>query len=216
MIELKSGQKQQKSDLSEPITIHSPAFREYVFSVDPKKVSCSEDIQSFLNARKEITCFPVAISTFSSLEDEVYYENTWMYERNFQGKHGHEGTDLLSVRNKNGIHPIVSMTDGIITKVGWSAAGGYRIGILSDSNIYYYYAHLDHYAAQVKENQSVRAGQIIGYMGSSGYGAEGTYGKFPVHLHVGIYINTADQYMVSVNPYHILKDLEQNIIKYNE
>lgn len=38
------------------------------------------------------------------------------------------------------------------------------------------------------EGDQVRAGDLLGYMGDSGYGPEGTTGQFPVHLHVGIYM----------------------------
>lgn len=197
------------------ITFHSPAFREHVFApLTPYKRS--DEVQLFLDEIEEVQFFPVAVSNVSSLDEEVYYENTWMYERDFQGSHGHEGTDILSHKNKNGIHPIVSMTDGTITNMGWLNAGGYRIGILSKHQIYYYYAHLDHYAYQIEEGNTVKAGQIIGYMGDTGYGEERTSGQFPVHLHVGIYVYSKDGSMISINPYHILKRQEQNILKYNE
>ena len=55
----------------------------------------------------------------------------------------------------------------------------------------------------------VKAGQIIGTMGDSGYGSEGTVGKFPVHLHFGVYLDI-DGEEQSVNPYWILKYLESN------
>ena len=52
-------------------------------------------------------------------------------------------------------------------------------------------------------------------MGDSGYGEEGTVGQFDVHLHFGIYINDNDGNEISINPYHILKALENNK-KYSE
>jgi len=51
-------------------------------------------------------------------------------------------------------------------------------------------------------------------MGNSGYGKEGTVGKFPVHLHLGIYIPTLYTDEMSVNPYHILDILRKNTRKY--
>ena len=62
------------------------------------------------------------------------------------------------------------------------------MGILAPGGAYFYYAHLDSYA-DLKEGDPVKAGDFLGYMGDSGYGEEGTTGKFPVHLHVGIYLN---------------------------
>ena len=45
---------------------------------------------------------------------------------------------------------------------------------------------------------------MLGFMGDSGYGEEGTVGKFAVHLHLGIYVSSKIGEM-TVNPYNILK-----------
>jgi murein DD-endopeptidase MepM/ murein hydrolase activator NlpD len=54
-------------------------------------------------------------------------------------------------------------------------------------NTYHYFAHLSHFNEDVKEGDIVEPGRIIGYVGSSGYGKKGTSGKFPPHLHYGMY-----------------------------
>ncbi len=118
----------------------------------------------------------------------------------------------MASENKRGLYPVVSMTDGVITNLGWLEKGGYRIGITTEAGTYYYYAHLDSYA-NIEEGMEVKAGELLGYMGDSGYGEEGTTGKFDVHLHVGIYFYE-DGSEVSVNPYHLLKFLENNKLKY--
>ena len=56
---------------------------------------------------------------------------------------------------------------------------------------------------------SVIAGELLVYMGDSGYGPEGTTEKFDVHLHVGIYIEGKNQEEISVNPYWPLRYLEE-------
>ena len=54
------------------------------------------------------------------------------------------------------------------------------------------------------------------YMGDTGYGTEeGTKGKFPVHLHLGIYVYDKGQ-EISVNPYPALKYVEEKNIDYHE
>lgn len=58
------------------------------------------------------------------------------------------------------------------------------------------------------------AGDILGYMGNTGYGQEGTAGKFPVHLHLGIYITTEEHPELSVKPYWILRAAEKKMRKY--
>lgn len=82
------------------------------------------------------------------------------------------------------------MTDGVVEAIGWLTKGGYRIGVRAPGGGYFYYAHLSSYAKDFQPGDAVAAGDILGYMGDTGYGEEGTTGKFPVHLHVGIYVRT--------------------------
>lgn len=138
---------------------------------------------------------------------KISYEDSWGGARSYGGERQHEGTDLMPSVQKRGYFPIVSVSDGVVEKKGWLTLGGYRIGIRAPHGAYYYYAHLDHYADNIEEGMSVKAGEIIGYMGDTGYGEEGTVGQFDVHLHFGIYL-TIDKKEVSINPYSILKSLE--------
>ncbi len=162
---------------------------------------------------QDVKYFPVPKSK-TNQDATVSFENSWMYERNFGGKRGHEGTDLMASVNQRGYYPIISMTDGVVEKIGWLTKGGYRIGIRSPSGGYYYYAHLYSYAEDFKEGDTIQAGQLIGYMGDSGYGEEGTVGQFAVHLHVGIYFNGEDGKEISVNPYPVLKYFEEKTLQY--
>ena len=105
---------------------------------------------------------------------------------------------------------MVSMSDGVVEKVGWLEMGGWRLGIRSPGGAYLYYAHLYGYSRQWKEGDAVRAGELIGYMGDTGYSkVEGTTGNFEVHLHVGIYFKSDHFDELSVDPYWILKYLEK-------
>ena len=85
--------------------------------------------------------------------------------------------------------------------------GGWRIGITAPHGGYFYYAHLDSYA-DVEIGDEVAAGEILGYMGDSGYGEEGTVGNFPVHLHLGVYLEEPKE--ISINPYWILRYAEDS------
>ena len=161
--------------------------------------------------RYQSICFPVAESE-NHPEYFVSYTDSWMKERTYGGKRGHEGTDLMASENQRGLYPVVSMTDGQVSQMGWLEKGGYRIGITAPGGGYFYYAHLDSYAEKLAEGDTVRAGDFLGYMGDSGYGKEGTRGKFPVHLHVGIYIFPEGR-EVSVNPFSVLKYAERSKIK---
>ena len=141
----------------------------------------------------------------------VSYVDTWMAERTYGGKRGHEGTDIMAEKNQRGLYPIISMTDGTVTNMGWLEKGGYRIGITAPSGAYFYYAHLDSYS-HIEIGDQVKAGDVLGFMGDSGYGKEGTVGQFAVHLHLGIYIYLDGKEM-SVNPYWVLRYIENKRVK---
>ena len=106
------------------------------------------------------------------------------------------------------------MTSGTVEKIGWLPLGGYRIGIRAPHGGYFYYAHLKEYEKIFQPGETVEAGEILGYMGDTGYGEEGTTGRFPVHLHLGIYIFSPDGEELSVNPYYILRTMEKKTKKY--
>ena len=162
----------------------------------------------------DLACFPVLLDPRRDIR-RLNYENGWGDGRSYGGERLHEGTDLMDRENERGMLPVVSMTDGTVTRLGWLEQGGYRVGVTSPSGGYYYYAHLASYAEGMAEGVPVRAGQLLGYMGDTGYSAvEGTTGNFDVHLHVGIYLNAGTSEEVSVNPYWILKYLEDFQISY--
>lgn len=57
----------------------------------------------------------------------------------------------------------------------------------------------------------MKKGQVIGYVGDSGYGPEGTTGQFAPHLHLGIYVreSTFSPKRETINPYLFLKVWEK-------
>jgi murein DD-endopeptidase MepM/ murein hydrolase activator NlpD len=192
-------------------------IRNYLKKKQPQLFNLEKNTYNGLLA--DIKYFPVPRS--NKRKEWVNYVNSWNYERTYNGNRTHEGTDVMGNINKDGIYPVVSVSDGYISNIGWLELGGWRIGITSPSGIYYYYAHLDSYAKEYKEGDVIRAGDIIGYMGSTGYSkVEGTKNKFPVHLHFGIYITpdpdiAADYEEIALNPYNILKINENNTLIYS-
>jgi len=156
---------------------------------------------------RDISNFPIPFRIDGT--SYVDYNDSWNAYRSYGGNRRHEGTDLMPMENISGVYPIRSITRGTVEKKGWLEQGGYRIGIRSANGGYFYYAHLDSYAEGLNIGDNIKAGQILGYMGDTGYGEEGTRGEFLVHLHLGIYVDTPLG-ETSINPYWILKYLEKN------
>ena len=107
--------------------------------------------------------------------------------RSFGFKRKHLGNDLMGGLGT----PIVAVEGGIVEAMGWNRYGGWRIGIRSfDSKRYYYYAHLqkDHpFAEGLQEGDMVQAGDLIGFMGRTGYSDKENVNNIEtVHLHFGM------------------------------
>ena len=133
--------------------------------------------QTYKTLKLDKHAFPLPIrSNFS-------YRNTWGDARGWGGRRMHEGTDIFA---SYGV-PVRSTCYGIIEMKGWNKFGGWRIGIRDINNTYHYFAHLNGFAKDLEVGQVVEPGQLIGSVGSSGYGPPGTAGKFPPHLHYGMY-----------------------------
>ena len=86
--------------------------------------------------------------------------------------------------------PVVAVESGWVEACGWNQYGGWRIGIRSfDGKRYYYYAHLrrGHPYSDIYEGKQVTAGEVIGYLGMTGYSSkEDTNNIDTPHLHFGV------------------------------
>ena len=116
-----------------------------------------------------------------------------------RGNRRHEATDILAPRGT----PVLAMGNGIIKKLFNSRYGGLTIYQFDPGETYcYYYAHLDHYAADLREAMFVRRGQVIGYVGTTGNAPANT-----PHLHLAIFKLGPDKRWwrgTPVNPYPVL------------
>lgn len=107
--------------------------------------------------------------------------------RSYGYRRSHLGHDLMGQVGT----PIINVESGKVTALGWNQYGGWRIGIESfDGRRYYYYAHLRQnrpYAEGLKVGDVVQAGDVIGYMGRTGYSkTENTNNIDESHLHFGL------------------------------
>ena len=107
--------------------------------------------------------------------------------RSYGYKRNHLGHDMLGQIGT----PVVCVESGYVEALGWNQYGGWRIGVRSfDKKRYYYYAHLRQgfpYQPELKEGSVVLAGDVIGYMGHTGYSTtEDTNNIDETHLHFGM------------------------------
>lgn len=107
--------------------------------------------------------------------------------RSFGFNRKHLGNDLMGSQGT----PIVAVEGGVVEAMGWNRYGGWRVGIRSfDGKRYYYYAHLqkDHpFADGLSEGDIVQAGDLIGFMGRTGYSDKENVNNIQtVHLHFGM------------------------------
>lgn len=107
--------------------------------------------------------------------------------RSYGFKRKHLGHDLMGALGT----PIVAVEGGTVEALGWNQYGGWRVGIRStDRKRYYYYAHLQKdtpYAPGLKEGDTVQPGQLLGFMGRTGYSTRENVNNIEaVHLHFGL------------------------------
>ena len=107
--------------------------------------------------------------------------------RSYGYKRKHLGHDMMGLVGT----PIMAVESGVVTALGWNQYGGWRIGISSfDGKRYYYYAHLRQnypYAEGLEEGSVVTAGDVIGYMGHTGYSTKENVNNIEItHLHWGL------------------------------
>lgn len=124
---------------------------------------------------------PIAKGFPYSDYDDFGVSRTYGYKRN------HLGHDMMGQVGT----PIIAVESGYVAELGWNQYGGWRIGINSfDGRRYYYYAHLRQnrpYAEGLEKGDIVQAGDVIGYLGRTGYSTEENVNNIDeYHLHFGL------------------------------
>jgi murein DD-endopeptidase MepM/ murein hydrolase activator NlpD len=113
--------------------------------------------------------------------------------------HTHEAIDILAPRGT----PVLSATDGTLTKLHASIPGGLMIYAADATDQFLFmYGHLDRYADDVKEGMTLTRGQVIGYVGTTGNAPPGT-----PHLHFAVARGKPSAAWwkgVPINPYPLL------------
>ena len=112
----------------------------------------------------------------------------------------HEAIDILAPTGT----PVLAVESGRIARLFNSKAGGITIYQFDPTERFcYYYAHLDRYAEGIRENDVVKRGQVIGYVGISGNAPKDT-----PHLHFAVFRLTDTKRWwegTPIDPYDLLR-----------
>ncbi len=157
-----------------------------------------------------VAYLPVAEGFAYSHSDDFGNSRSYGYKRK------HLGHDMMGYVGT----PIVATEGGTVECIGWNQYGGWRLGIRSfDGKRSYYYAHLrkdSPYAKGIEAGAQVKAGQVIGYMGMTGYSVKSNVNGMSVpHLHFGLQLIFDESQKEGVNQiwldmYNIVRLLEKN------
>jgi murein DD-endopeptidase MepM/ murein hydrolase activator NlpD len=90
----------------------------------------------------------------------------------------HHGVDIFAPLGA----PLLAVADGTLFRVGWNDVGGNRLWLRDGAGNEFYYAHLSAFSPLAQEGAQVKAGDVIGFVGTTG-DAAGT----PPHLHFEIH-----------------------------
>ena len=122
---------------------------------------------------------------------KCWFGDTWMAPRS--GGRRHEGVDIGAARGTE----IYAVVTGTITRKSWDkpgSLGGNSLRLTAPSGTYFHYAHLEDFAPGIEIGTVVQAGDVIGYVGSTG-NAQVPHLHFEVHPGGG----------AAVNPYPIVR-----------
>jgi peptidoglycan LD-endopeptidase LytH len=134
---------------------------------------------------------PVAGIDFKQLSDT--------YDQPRGSERHHEALDILAPKGTK----VLATADGKVVKLFTSKPGGLTVYQFDPTEKYaYYYAHLDRYAEGLQEGATVKRGDLIGYVGTTGNAAPDT-----PHLHFAVFELTPEKQWwkgTPVNPYPLL------------
>jgi murein DD-endopeptidase MepM/ murein hydrolase activator NlpD len=132
------------------------------------------------------------INVFPS-QGRCSFSDSWHAPR--PGNRLHIGVDIIGPKGL----ALYAVVDGTITKMygADSSLSGNALRLTGADKTYFFYAHLDSFAPGITVGSTVRAGQIIGYMGSTGNSGVS-------HLHFEVHPGGGD----AINPYPVVKAVD--------
>ena len=165
------------------------AFRYYSYYHEAYSAVLGGLLGSFAICRNGTWVPKYGLKAYSPIAEGYSYSHydDFGASRSFGFQRKHLGNDLLG----NPGTPIVAVEGGTVEAIGWNRYGGWRIAVRSfDGKRSYYYAHLRKnrpYKDGLEIGSRVKAGEVIGYLGMTGYSdKENVNGMNVPHLHLGM------------------------------
>lgn len=183
-----------------------------------QETDAPETEKTVSDASEKIWVTKYGLKNFSPIAKGFPYSDydDFGVSRSYGYKRQHLGHDMMGQVGT----PIIAVESGYVEALGWNQYGGWRIGIRSfDKKRYYYYAHLRQnypYQSNLKVGSIVSAGDVIGYLGRTGYSAtENTNNIDTAHLHFGLQLIFDESQKegnneIWINCYELVKFLHKN------
>ena len=162
-------------------------------SSSPNSSSPNSSSPSTSSPTSTVPVTTVSIRVFPVL-GPCWFSDTWMVPR--AGGRRHEGVDIIARTGQ----PLYAVVDGTITRQFFDrpgSLGGNALRLTASDGTYFHYAHLSAFAEGVGLDSAVVAGQVIGYVGSTGSSSA-------PHLHFEYHPGGGS----AVNPYPIVKAVD--------
>jgi murein DD-endopeptidase MepM/ murein hydrolase activator NlpD len=118
----------------------------------------------------------------------------------------HHGEDIVAPAGT----PLLAVADGIVHTVGWNEIGGWRIWLRDGDGNEFYYAHLSAYSPLAVEGKHVRAGDVLGFLGSSG-DADGGLPHLHFEIHPVALLNAGYDGVIAPYPYLVAWKRAQDV-----
>jgi hypothetical protein len=112
----------------------------------------------------------------------------------------HLGIDIWAAEGT----PVAATVAGTLTLTGWSDYSGNKVTVKTSTGWYHFFCHLKSIASGMVNGKTVKAGDIIGYVGKTGTASNGV-----IHLHYSLYPD--GNYNNAINPWSLLYAKELNV-----
>ena len=119
------------------------------------------------------------------------YRDSWLAPRS-NGR-VHLGTDIIA-REGNALYAVAAGRISQIYRVSDDSLSGNALKITKPDGTYFFYGHLSAFAAGIDVGSQVNVGQVVGYVGKTGY-------TLTPHLHIEVHPGGG----AAINPYPLIR-----------